>query len=51
MWWPNIILMTVGLIGLVRVNRETGSTRGGDLADVLESLKRRIGLGRRTRRA
>lgn len=51
MWWPNIVLMVVGLIGLVRVNRETGSTRGGDLADIVEGLKRRLGLGRRVRRA
>jgi lipopolysaccharide export system permease protein len=51
MWWPNIVLMIVGLIGLVRVNRETGSTRGGDLADIVEGLKRRLGLGRRVRRA
>ena len=51
MWWPNIILMIAGLIGLVRVNRETGSTRGGDLADIMEGLKRRLGLGRRVRRA
>ena len=50
MWWPNIILLSLGLIGLVRVNQETGSTRGGDLADVLESLKRRVGIGRRARR-
>lgn len=51
MWWPNIILLSVGLVGLVRVNRETGSTRGGDLGDMVESVKRRLGLRRKRRRA
>lgn len=50
MWWPNAVLMLIGLIGLVHVNRETGSTRGGDFADVVDSMKRRLGLGRKRRR-
>ena len=51
MWWPNIVLLSVGLIGLVGVNQETGSTRGGDLGDLLDSVKRRLGLRPRARRA
>ena len=34
MWGPNIIMMVFGLIGLCRVSRESGSTRGGELADL-----------------
>ncbi|MDQ2669095.1 MAG: LptF/LptG family permease [Gemmatimonadota bacterium] len=51
MWWPNVILTILGLIGLVRVNREVGSTRGGDLGEVFDTLKRRLGLARAQRRA
>ena len=34
MWAPNIILTIVGVIGLIRVSRESGSTRGGDFQEV-----------------
>jgi len=34
MWLPNIVVFVVGIFGLIRVNREFGSTRGGDLADL-----------------
>ncbi|MGQ0704290.1 MAG: LptF/LptG family permease [Gemmatimonadales bacterium] len=34
MWLPNIIVFVAGVLGLIRVNREFGSTRGGDLADL-----------------
>lgn len=47
MWSPNIILTILGLIGLVRVSRESGSTRGGDFQEVLESVRH---LWRRLRR-
>jgi lipopolysaccharide export system permease protein len=46
MWSPNIILTIVGVIGLVRVSRESGSTRGGDLQEVVEGIRhvwRRLG--------
>lgn len=39
MWMPNIVLTILGLIGLVKVSRESGSTRGGDFQEVLDSLK------------
>jgi lipopolysaccharide export system permease protein len=39
MWSPNIILTIVGVIGLVRVSRESGSTRGGDLQEVVEGIR------------
>jgi lipopolysaccharide export system permease protein len=46
MWTPNIVLTILGLIGLYRVRRETGSTRGGDFQEVLDGIRhlwRRIG--------
>jgi lipopolysaccharide export system permease protein len=45
MWLPNMIVLAAGILGLVRVNREFGSTRGGDLRDLGELL-----LGRFRRR-
>jgi lipopolysaccharide export system permease protein len=47
MWAPNIVLTVLGLIGLVRVSRESGSTRGGDFQEVLDSIRH---LFRRMRR-
>ncbi len=38
MWFPNILVVGAGLLGLVRVNREFGSTRGGDFADLFSIL-------------
>lgn len=38
MWAPNVVLLTAALIGIRRVSRESGSTRGGDLRDLLDSL-------------
>jgi lipopolysaccharide export system permease protein len=48
MWFPNILVVSVGLLGLVRVSREFGSTRGGDFADLVDSLR---GLLRPRRRS
>jgi hypothetical protein len=45
MWSPNIVLTVLGVIGLIRVSRESGSTRGGDfqeLTDAIRHLWRRI---------
>ncbi|HEY7028368.1 MAG TPA: LptF/LptG family permease [Gemmatimonadales bacterium] len=42
MWAPNIIFTVLGIFGLYRVSRESGSTRGGDLADLWESLTGRF---------
>jgi len=39
MWAPNIILTFFGVIGLIRVSRESGSTRGGDFQEVLDGLR------------
>jgi lipopolysaccharide export system permease protein len=47
MWAPNIVLTILGVIGLVRVSRESGSTRGGDFQEVLDSIRH---LFRRLRR-
>jgi len=38
MWAPNIALTIFGLFGLLWVSRQSGSTRGGDLREVLEGL-------------
>lgn len=48
MWLPNAIVFVAGVIGLIRVNREFGSTRGGDLADLKDLL---FGWIRRRRRS
>ncbi|HEX2217301.1 MAG TPA: LptF/LptG family permease [Gemmatimonadales bacterium] len=39
MWTPNIILTVLGILGLIRVSRESGSTRGGDFQEVLDWLR------------
>ncbi|MBA3318758.1 MAG: LptF/LptG family permease [Gemmatimonadales bacterium] len=39
MWTPNILLTIVGILGLLRVNRESGSTRGGDFQEVLDAVR------------
>ena len=39
MWFPNIVLTVLGLIGLVRVSRESGTTRGGDFQEVLDGVR------------
>jgi lipopolysaccharide export system permease protein len=39
MWTPNIVLTVFGLLGLVRVSRESGSTRGGDFQEVLDGIR------------
>lgn len=38
MWLPNLVVFVAGVLGLIRVNREFGSTRGGDLADLSDWL-------------
>jgi lipopolysaccharide export system permease protein len=48
MWTPNIVLTVIGLLGLLRVSRESGSTRGGDFQEILEGMRH---LFRRLRRA
>ena len=40
MWAPNIILSLVGLFGLARVKRFSGTARGGELADLWRSATR-----------
>jgi lipopolysaccharide export system permease protein len=39
MWSPNIVLTVLGILGLIRVSRESGSTRGGDFQEVLEAIR------------
>jgi lipopolysaccharide export system permease protein len=39
MWAPNIALTALGIIGLVRVSRESGSTRGGDFQEILDAVR------------
>ncbi len=47
MWLPNILMLAAGTLGLLKVNREFGSTRGGDFADFLESLIRPFRIRKR----
>jgi len=42
MWAPDIIFAIVGLLWLLRINKESGSTRGGDLAELWENLTGRF---------
>jgi lipopolysaccharide export system permease protein len=39
MWSPNIVLTIIGLLGLLRVSRESGSTRGGDFQEIFDALR------------
>ena len=39
MWTPNIVLTVFGILGLLRVSRESGSTRGGDFQEVLDAVR------------
>jgi lipopolysaccharide export system permease protein len=48
MWTPNIVLTVIGLLGLLRVSRESGSTRGGDFQEIIDGVRH---LFRRKRRA
>jgi len=47
MWAPNVVFTLVGLGMLLRVNRELGSTRGGDFAELADLVRRRLGRWRR----
>jgi lipopolysaccharide export system permease protein len=42
MWAPNIIFAVLGIYGIVQVTRESGSTRGGDLAELWDALTGRF---------
>jgi lipopolysaccharide export system permease protein len=53
MWTPNILLTVLGVIGLVRVSRESGSTRGGDFQEMIDGVRhlvRRLRLSLQQRR-
>jgi lipopolysaccharide export system permease protein len=47
MWTPNIVLTALGLLGLVRVSRESGTTRGGDFQEIVDGLRHLLGRLRR----
>jgi lipopolysaccharide export system permease protein len=38
MWAPNLLIGTLGILGLWAASRSTGTTRGGDLADLRDLL-------------
>jgi lipopolysaccharide export system permease protein len=42
MWSSNAVLLLIATIGLVLVHRESGSTRGGDLGEIGDALKRLV---------
>jgi lipopolysaccharide export system permease protein len=46
-WGPNVVFALLGLGGLLRVNRELGSTRGGDFAEIVDAIRRRTARWRR----
>ena len=48
MWLPNIVLTIFGVLGLVRVSRESGTTRGGDFQEIIDGVRH---LLRRVREA
>ena len=39
MWASNCLFVVLGIYGLFRVSRESGSTRGGDFAELLDALR------------
>lgn len=39
MWTPNIALTVLGVLGLVRVSRESGTTRGGDFQEIIDGIR------------
>jgi lipopolysaccharide export system permease protein len=41
MWSPDLVFAALGLYGIVLVGRESGSTRGGDLAELWDTLTSR----------
>jgi lipopolysaccharide export system permease protein len=43
MWTPNIVLTILGILGLVRVSRESGTTRGGDFQEILDGARHLLG--------
>ena len=47
MWAPNVVFTLLGLFGLLRVNRELGSTRGGDAAELVDLVRRQVTRWRR----
>lgn len=48
MWTPNIVLTVFAGAGLAVVRRQAGTTRGGDLRDLLATLLGRLGRPRST---
>jgi lipopolysaccharide export system permease protein len=42
MWAPNLVFLAAGVYGLFRVSRESGSTRGGDLAELWDNITYRF---------
>jgi lipopolysaccharide export system permease protein len=46
MWTPNIVLTALGILGLLRVSRESGTTRGGDFQEILDGLRHVLRLRR-----
>jgi lipopolysaccharide export system permease protein len=42
MWASNCIFVVLGVIGLFRVSRESGSTRGGDFSELFDAIRGRF---------
>ena len=50
MWSTNVLLAVLGIWGLARVSRESGSTRGGDLSELFAELATAVARPFRRRR-
>jgi lipopolysaccharide export system permease protein len=57
MWGANVLFSAVGLVLLARMGRESSTSRGGDMSELLDTLRialarlgRRVGLGADRRR-
>lgn len=42
MWSPNVFLLAIAILGLILVHRESGSTRGGDLTEIGDAIRRLV---------
>jgi hypothetical protein len=49
-WTTNVVMSLAGIWGLVLVGRESGSTRGGDLAELFSTLATAVARPFRRRR-
>jgi hypothetical protein len=49
MWGTNVMLSVVGIVLLLRMDRDSTSNRGGDWSDKLDALLAKFGRGPQAR--